>query len=384
MTRIGSTRIRQRRTALAVALSLMSLCAAGYATLVAISPSGAPVQRIAKAAAEAGVAAQPAANRPGRGARSQPADGAGARMLPPAVSGPAGARTPQAGSRDGGLLLDRGVLRKLPDVPGALSTVHIRNNNRGDIVGSYTVEEAGTMRSRGFLLREGRFSRIEVPGAFITVPLGINDRGQVVGGWVGPDATVDSATGEYGPTHGFVWEQGRVTKFDVPGSTDTSAYEINNRGEIVGHFSDADGAQHAYIQRAGGVTVLDHPDATEAPGMTGTRGVGIDDRGRIVGSYGDDAGTLRAYRWADGEFTTIHPRGALNSEASQIDDRGRIAGRYLDSTPKLRSFVLNAGSLTRIDVPGWCDTAAFGLADTGQILIAPPGTTDGSTCPQQQ
>ena len=83
---------------------------------------------------------------------------------------------------------------------------------------------------------------------------------------------------------------GRFTKFDIPGAITTAPYEINNRGQIVGNYGDAAGAEHGFVLRRGVVTTIDHPGATASPALTGTRVVGIDDRGRLVGSYGDDAG----------------------------------------------------------------------------------------------
>jgi uncharacterized membrane protein len=187
------------------------------------------------------------------------------------------AQTPASVS-NASLLLDRGVFRPLPGVPGAAVTTHLRNNNRGQVVGSYS---DGTPRLRGFLMDGRRVTRIDVPGATATLPLGINDRGQVVGGWVGPDATVNPVTGQTGPVHGFLWEKGRYRKFDVPGATTTAAYEINNRGQIVGNYTDGKAAQHGYVLRNGHVTTIDHPRAAQAPDLTGTRVVGIDDRGRL-------------------------------------------------------------------------------------------------------
>ena len=353
------------------------------------SPTIAGLRRLSLAAIVAGcvvfAALAVACSEPASSAAAKPGLGLGPRVLPELDLRPQAARAgrPPASSPDGGLLLDGGVFQPLPDVPGALQTVHSRNNNRGQIAGLYVDDSDGTPRLRGFLMQKGRVTSIDVAGATATVPIGINDSGQVVGGWVGPDAIVNPVTGELGPVHGFLWERGRVKKFDVPGATTTAPYEINNHGQIVGNYADADAAQHGFVLRRGVFTTIDHPDATDTPDMTGTRVVGIDDRGRLVGSYGDDAGTLRAWKWEDGEFTTIHPPGALHSEASQINDRGRIVGRYLDPTPKLRSFLLDRGRLTRIDAPGRCDTAAFGLNDRDQILIAAPGTTDGSTCPPQ-
>jgi uncharacterized membrane protein len=42
-----------------------------------------------------------------------------------------------------------------------------------------------------------------------------------------------------GRTHGFVWDDGDFRTIDVPGATATGAIGINNRGQIVGYYSDA-------------------------------------------------------------------------------------------------------------------------------------------------
>jgi uncharacterized membrane protein len=357
--------------------------AAGMAVLVALTPMAATAST------------KPPGSMPGLGPvdvadepAEVPAPDAPVRLEPGALPehdlGELGARTRQVANdpSNASLLLERGRFRPLPDVPGALQTTHLRNNNRGQVVGTYAeLDASGAPRGRGFLMRGRHVTRIDVPGAVVTVPLGINDRGQVVGSWVGRDATVNPATGELNPGHGFVWDRGRVRTFDIPRATNMAAYEINNRGQIVGNYTDGNGAQHGYVLRNGKVTTINHPRASDTPNLTGTRVVGIDDRGRLVGSYGDDAGLIHAWAWTDGRFTDITPPGGLQSEASEIDNRGRIVGRYLDATPKLRSFLLERGRYTRIDVPGRCDTAAFGLNDRGQIVIAAAGTTDGTTCP---
>jgi hypothetical protein len=301
-------------------------------------------------------------------------------MLEVLPLGRAAYEQPPAGSMDAGLLLERGVYRPLPDVPGALVTTHLRNNDSGQTSGSYAVEEDGTIRVHGFLMDKDEVTTIDVPGALLVSALGINDHGQVVGSWSPPDAILDPVTGEYEPIHAFVWEAGCATTFDVPDSIMTAAYEINNRGQIVGNYTDADGVQHGYVLDAGAITTIDHPQATRQPNMTGTRVVGIDDHGRLVGSYGDDAGLLHAWVWENGQFTSIDPPGALAAEASQIDDSGRIVGRYLDATPKLRGFLMERDRFTLIDAPDRCDTAPFGINNRGQILILATGS-DGSTCP---
>jgi uncharacterized membrane protein len=344
--------------------ALAAIAAAALLPFTAVTPSAAADPPAASAAAEPG------------GLPSAP------RVLPELSLGLVDrtiVQTARTGPSAASLLLDKGVYRPLPDVPGALQTTYLRNNNRGQVVGAYAViDDAGTVRLRGVVRTGRQLTRIDVPGAAVTLPLGINDRGQVVGGYVEVGAPVDPATGE-SPIGGFVWANGRTRTFDVPGSISTAPYEINNRGQIVGHFVDARGAQHGFVLHKGRVTRIDHPRASDSPSLTGTRIIGVNDRGQLVGSYGDDRGIIRAWVWERGRFTTIHPRFGQQSEASQIDNRGRIVGRYFD--PHLRSFLLDKGRYTRIDVPKRCDTAVLGINDRSQILIAAAGTTDGTTCP---
>jgi hypothetical protein len=288
---------------------------------------------------------------------------------------------------DGGLLLSEdGVYRPLRNVPGALATVHTRMNNRGWTVGAFGVTPGGPgdpAPLSAFLMRDGAVTTIEVPGAFATTALGVNDHGQVVGGYVEPENV--NPVGE-SPARGFLWHEGRFTLIDFPGAPITAPYEIDNAGRIVGNYNDADSVQHGFILEDGVFTSIDHPNATRSPNTNATRLVGINDDGWTVGSYGDDAGILHAFvRDPSGAFMTIDPPGALaGAEASNINARRQIVGRYQDATPKLLSFFLEApaAEFVTLDALGRCDTAAFDIDDRGRILIAPTGTTDGTTCPQ--
>src|SRR5947208_3667576 len=48
---------------------------------------------------------------------------------------------------------------------------------------------------------------------------------------------------------------------DVPGATDTFAFEINSVGEIVGLYFDANGAGHGYLLSKGSFTTIAPPNA---------------------------------------------------------------------------------------------------------------------------
>ncbi len=62
------------------------------------------------------------------------------------------------------------------------------------------------------------------------------------------------------------------------GST-VKATGINPRGDISGHYTDADNGTHSYLLRRGQFHSFDFPDAIA------TRAIGINARGEIVGYY---------------------------------------------------------------------------------------------------
>ena len=118
------------------------------------------------------------------------------------------------------------------DVPGARATQAPRSTiaarSWASTARTPPLVSDPSARRRGFLLDRGRFTRIDVPGAAQTQAIGINDRGQVVGEYLDADGMV----------HGFLWDKGRFTTIDVPGATGASSTDINDRGQIVGVYGD--------------------------------------------------------------------------------------------------------------------------------------------------
>ncbi len=123
------------------------------------------------------------------------------------------------------------------DVPGALVTGAFKNNNRGQVVGAYSVESRRVpIRAyRGYLLEDDKFTPIDAPGATYTPGIDINDRGQMIGIGVVPDARV-----------GFGFLRDRNGSYsrppDVPGAAQTVPFGINNRGQIVGAYASLSAA----------------------------------------------------------------------------------------------------------------------------------------------
>jgi YD repeat-containing protein len=229
----------------------------------------------------------------------------------------------------------------------------------------------------GFLLDHGRYTRVDAPGARgETIPLGINNLGQIVGSWT--DADVDATY------HGFLRDPGgRITTIDVPGARATVASRINDRGQVVGRyyqtapFLGPDARPRGFLLERGQLTGID------VPGAASTQVAGIDNRGRMVGEYRDDAGAVHGFlRDEQGGFTTIDLPGAVGTSLVAINDGGQVLGGYLDPAGGFHNFLLDRrGCFTTFDAPGAPFTFARDLNDRGQIVgftLTDPATLAGA------
>jgi len=95
-------------------------------------------------------------------------------------------------------------------------------NHSGMVVG---FDMPSTTVANGFLLTSGVYTLIQFPGSTFTQPLGLNDNGEVVGTY----------TDANGNMHGFEELNGNYISFDAPGGIGTTvANGVNGLGDIVG------------------------------------------------------------------------------------------------------------------------------------------------------
>ncbi len=155
--------------------------------------------------------------------------------------------------------------------------------------------------SHGFLRSGSTYTTIDDPLAVFqgadegTVATGINDAGQIVGYY--PDATNNFHAFLYTPGNG-----GSFITLDDPDAIGgrgagfgTVATGINNAGQIVGYYTvslPGTLVYHGFVYSGGSYTTVDDPQATilgpDFP--NGTLAYGINDAGQIVGSYFDANG----------------------------------------------------------------------------------------------
>ncbi len=210
-------------------------------------------------------------------------------------------------------------------------------NSSGQIVGDYCAAPPcdGVSVIKGYLLTGDRddkdgfdkddFKTLQTPGHINSYLQHINAEGDIVG------CEHDTDTME--SMHGIVWDDGKVTRYPVPFSMNNG---INEREEIVGHYVDpSTGRRHGYLLRKGVATPIDFP------GATSTIAWDINNRGQVVGVYHKEDFVIHGFLWHKGKFTSVDIPGASLTVVFGINSAGDIVGLYEDATTG-HGFLLQA------------------------------------------
>jgi hypothetical protein len=171
---------------------------------------------------------------------------------------------------------------------------------------------------------------------------------------------------------------GEIVTFDAPNvgygtqsgvffGLGTSPTGINNRGDIVGYYTDANGAYHGFVRSARGkFRIIDDPSSTSAPSATIAQA--INDWGTVVGFWFDSNLNSHGFvHQVDGSFATVDPLGDLFAECYHINDLGEVAGDWVDAaTFTWHGMLLHSeGKLVTFDAPNGGNDTFGGL---GQAL----------------
>jgi probable HAF family extracellular repeat protein len=248
-----------------------------------------------------------------------------------------------------GFVLSQGVVTKIdaPDATGFTKVYDI--NDGGQLAGAYDIVGHGYLKDT-----RGSFVTIDHPEAVRVTgePIGINNLGQIVGAYV--DAN--------GIFHGFIRDERGFTKIDYPSALETTAEKINDQGQVIGNYWDSDSRPRGFLFYNGAFTPIDYPNALQ------TAAKDIDNNGQIVGEYVDEDGMVHGFlRDSSGVFIPIDVREAIGTSISGINDQGQMVGRYLDGRG-IHAFLKDQGGVRDIDIPGAVGTQPTSINNSGQIV----------------
>ncbi len=185
----------------------------------------------------------------------------------------------------------KGHMYDLGKLPGAAGSTANAINSSGTVTGLNL--DADFFFSHAFVWKptvangtSGTMtSLVELPGALGSSGQAINRKGVIAG-------SVELATG----SHAFVYDTTMHDLGTLAGGSQSFAYGINSRGQIVGWSETYNFNDHAFLYIKGHMTDLNKllPTWVKARGVVLTAAYGINDEGQIVG-YATVNGHARAY-----------------------------------------------------------------------------------------
>src|SRR2546422_953557 len=200
------------------------------------------------------------------------------------------------------------TVRDLGTLPGYPLSEGFGINAAGRIVGTSGDGEA---QSRPFLWDDGVMTNLGTLGGSRGTAHGISDTGLVVG---------ESEDASH-VMHAFLWQAGVMTDLG-PGV----AFAVNGHGQAVGcGFPTSPSPPcHAVLWADGGVRDLG------SLGGRSTTAFAINDAGQVVGISISADDQIHGFLWQDGVMTALPTPDGGSGAASDINDAGQaVGGRYL-------------------------------------------------------
>ncbi|MCM5679575.1 DUF3466 family protein [Schlegelella sp. S2-27] len=189
--------------------------------------------------------------------------------------------------------------------------------------------------------------------------LGLNNQGQVIG----------HLASLHGPAQGqaFVWDsQGGMRGLGTLGGIHSTAYDINDGGQVVGVYELSAGRTHAFIHNHAGMRALN------IPGASSSSALGINAKGHVTGGVTLDGG-FRAPYIHDGSDVHVVGDGRCCLSGSAINDHGDMAVNNTQlgpfDLPLLQAFVYRNGELIELGtLSGGSNSVAADINNRGQVV----------------
>lgn len=147
-----------------------------------------------------------------------------------------------------------------------------------------------------------------------------------------------------------------ITDLGTLGGSSSSAYGINNSGQVVGQSRNSSGAQRAFLYSGGGMTDLG------TLGGVNSYARGINDAGQVVGIANNSSGLNHAFLYSAGAMTDLGTLGG-DSYAYGINNSGQATG-----CSNNRAVLYSAGGITDLGLgDGGLGSCGYGINSSGQV-----------------
>jgi probable HAF family extracellular repeat protein len=226
-----------------------------------------------------------------------------------------------------------------------------------------------------FLLRNGVKVDLGTFGGANSEAAGLNDRQQVVG--QAETGVIDPATG-YSYAHAYLWQRGALTDLGTVGDGQYSgANSINDAGQVVGTSTISTVPNPLLVLPNYHAALWQNGTAADLGTLGGDGSIAfqVNQRGQIVGfSFLADDVDFHAFLWQNGTMTDLGTvAGDTASQAYGISDRGQIVGSSGTTSALVHAFLWQAGVMTDLNtrIPsdsGWQLQVAYKLNARGQIV----------------
>ena len=156
----------------------------------------------------------------------------------------------------------------------------------------------------------------------------------------------------------FAWQAGTMTELPhLPGWDWSTAYDVNDAGQIVGMAVLTNGSIVAVAWSTAGVVVL--------PGLSGTA--------RSINARGDIAGSADglAVVWSKGKISKVlGTLGGTNSYAMGINNAGRVVGTSLTgpAEPGIHAFLYRIGMVDLGTLSPWLTSEARAISNQSIVI----------------
>ena len=207
-------------------------------------------------------------------------------------------------------------------------------NTAGAEVGTLLSGNGGTT-ANAFLYSGGTVSSIGTLGGAHSSAFGINDSGQIAGG-------ADTTHGVY---HAFVATGGILTDLGTLGGTSSIAYAINSAGELAGAAQAASGDYHAFLYSGGAMHDLG------TLGGNASYAYALNNLGMVAGQSQTAAGGSDAMIYFNGAMQDINNLIPIGSgwtigDAHGINLSGQIVGTGKAPNGSVQAVLLTPVTLT--------------------------------------